>query len=450
MAKISAQKLINFNPTKVLINEHNIVDAIPLIKPPFRLRWNQYFYFNSNLPNLENQNGLYLSKGFGSVSGLLFEFSKRNFLITIEPRIIKSNELSNNLPVKEKTFSVLNDVPIKKKNNQLQNVGLLYTNYGLAAGFSNWNQWWGPGIHNSLVLSNNSEGFYHYFIGTDSYKNINSYLQYKFKYFTTTGIDNFKSVDYYLSAWFINIKIKSLEFGTTRNIISGGNKDIKWNSFDAAKVLISNDKIKFWDQIYTNYILYKSSSGTNIFFEWGYPNRSFNDFFAKNNDHARGTNLGMRKHGAFGYDQILFGFEYTRLIQSGYYNLHPSPNWYDNIKYNYYSIDGRRWAAHSGSDSDDLLLFAGYIDERLSIIYGLNYERHGVTYKFPPEVKFESRVSISYKYKKYNFFINYENEYFEHYGFVDNNDNVWSENYEVGSIQRTNTILVSLEREISF
>ena len=35
----------------------------------------------------------------------------------------------------------------------------------------------------------------------------------------------------------------------------------------------------------------------------------------------------------------------------------------------------------------------GYKDERKSFIYGLNYERHGVTYHFPPEVKFESRIN---------------------------------------------------------
>ena len=28
----------------------------------------------------------------------------------------------------------------------------------------------------------------------------------------------------------------------------------------------------------------------------------------------------------------MFGFEYTRLIQSKYYNVLPSPNWYDNPK----------------------------------------------------------------------------------------------------------------------
>ena len=62
------------------------------------------------------------------------------------------------------------------------------------------------------------------------------------------------------------------------------------------------------------------------------------------------------------------------------------------------------------------------MDKKINIIYGLNYERHGVSYHFPPEVKLESRISMNYNYKNFQIFVNYENEYFRHYGFVDNNE----------------------------
>ena len=148
--------------------------------------------------------------------------------------------------------------------------------------------------------------------------------------------------------------------------------------------------------------------------------------------------------------ELMFGFEYTRLVNSIYYDILPSPNWYDNIKYNYTTFNGRRWAAHSGADSDDLLIFIGYMNDRGSFIYGINYERHGVTHHFPPEVKFESRISTSFKFKNTFIYFNYENEYFEHYGFVDVNRNVWEETFEPGSIQRTQTLLISIERMFSF
>ena len=101
--------------------------------------------------------------------------------------------------------------------------------------------------------------------------------------------------------------------------------------------------------------------------------------------------------------------------------------------------------AHSGSDSDDLLLYLGYIDNKIGFTYEINYERHGVTYHFPPEVKFENRVSATYYLKNIEISAIYENEYFEHYGFVDTNINVWDETFENGSIQRTKSLLFLIE-----
>jgi hypothetical protein len=188
-----------------------------------------------------------------------------------------------------------------------------------------------------------------------------------------------------------------------------------------------------------------------IFIELGYPNRTYNGNSSETyRDHAIGSNLGFRKYGAFNNSKIMFGAEYTRLVQSIYYNILPTPNWYDNQKYNYSSFNNRRWAAHSGSDSDDLLLFIGYIDKNYSFKYGLNFERHGVTYHFPPEVKFETRITFTYTYNNTFITVNYENEYFEHYGFVDINRNIWDETFELNSIQRTHTVLLSIEKLISY
>jgi hypothetical protein len=97
-----------------------------------------------------------------------------------------------------------------------------------------------------------------------------------------------------------------------------------------------------------------------------------------------------------------------------------------------------------------LLLFIGYIDKNYSFKYGLNFERHGVTYHFPPEVKFETRITFTYTYNNTFITVNYENEYFEHYGFVDINRNIWDETFELNSIQRTHTVLLSIEKLISY
>jgi len=454
-----SQSLYNSNPTRVLIKEHQskvINNKTSTVQNRFQVTFNEYFYYNSNLPNLENHNGFYFPKGYGIISGLLFQYHGKYLTFSAEPQITKFREYAITLPEKEKSFSVLNDMLLndayKRKINNFRNIGIQFYYQGLRVGFGNWNQWWGPGIHNSLVMTNNSEGFYHYYLGTDGYRHIGSNLEYNFKYLISNSIRNTKEINYFLSAWFLNIKYNNIQIGSSRHILSGGHNDLIWGFRDAAKVLITNKNLKYWDQVYDLYFLYNvSSSGLKVFLELGFPNRFYDSKDPEvYRDHAMGSNLGLRKYGVFGKNELMFGFEYTRLIQGIYYNILPTPNWYDNIKYNYSSYNGRRWAAHSGSDSDDFLIFIGYIDNTVSFIYGLNYERHGVTYHFPSEVKLESRISASFKYNNTYIYLNYENEYFEHYGFVDSNKNVWEETFESGSIQNTHTLFISIEHTFSF
>ena len=425
-----------------------------IIQNHFSLSFTQSFYLNTNLPNLENQNGNYFPKGYGSISSLLFQYHAKYLSFSTEPVIMGKNQYSIILPEKDQLFSVLNDVPMGSNYhpNQFRNTGLKFRFNGLSAGLGNWDQWWGPGIHNSLSLSNNAQAFYHYYIGTDGNQSVGKYVDFSFKYLASRPMQNLKGDDYFLSAWFLKAKYKFLELGLNRNVVNGGYPDLPWDQQDVLTVLIDQNNIRYWDTINTYYILGNFvESGLKVFLEIGFPNRSYagqdpNVY----SDHAMASNLGLRKQGAFGSENLLFGFEYTRLVQGIYYNILPTPNWYDNIKYNYSSYKGRRWAAHSGSDSDDFLIFVGYKDERKSFIYGLNYERHGVTYHFPPEVKFESRINASYSSGNTTVHLVYENEYFEHYGFVDVNRNVWDETFEPGSLQRTHTLLISLQHTLSF
>ena len=348
---------------------------------------------------------------------------------------------------KQNTFSVLNDVNKNQINYQNhRNTGIELKYHRLSLGYGNWNQWWGPGIHNSLTLSNNSEGFYHYFVGNNKYIQLNKSISYKVRYLVSDKIKNELDANFYLSALFFNVRYDKIELGYSRNILSGGYPDIKWDISNAIWSMFTNKNLKYWDTINDYYLkLNLQESGLEIFVNIGFPNRQFNgkdeDVYS---DHSMGSNLGFRKKGFFDNNNLEYGFEYTRLVQGIYYNIIPTSNWYDNIKYNYHSYNQRRWAAHSGSDSDDLLIYFGYGDSLKRLIFGLNYERHGVSYHFPPEVKIESKISFSHKYKNTIISIDYENEYFEHYAFVDKSINVWKETFEEGSIQRTKTILFSI------
>ena len=457
---ILSQIPYNPNMNKILLLEKfniNKSNQFSLSTDNIILGYSQSVYYNNNLPNFENHNGLYFPKGTGSISSLLFQYRQKYFLFSIEPQLlIQNNKSYLSLQKKEKSFSVLNDVPINDTYNisgqKFNNTGIIFYSSDIEFGYGNWNQWWGPGIHNSLVMSNNSEGMSHYFFGTKDYNNFLYGIDYSFKYTVSDAMRNKADSDYFLTAYYFNLRYKNFEIGKSRHILSGGNNNLYWNFKKAANLFFSNKFMSYWDQIIDYYIsVTYPESNLILFLEFGFPNRTFKENDRKAyNDHAMASNIGLRKYGIFDIDELIIGFEYTRLVQSTYYDLMPSPNWYDNIKYDYSSFRGRRWAAHSGADSDDFLFYSGYINERMSFILGFNYERHGVTYHFPPEVKLESKITFSYKIMNYFIYVNYENEYYEHYGFIDNYNNVWSELFESGSIQRTQTILLSIEKILSF
>ena len=196
-------------------NSKNIINST---QSEYYLVFNQYSYINSNLPNYENKNGLYFPKGYGSYNSWLFALNTKNLNLTIEPQMMIGKLFSYSLPQKQKMFSVLNDVPIIEPLNlqYLKNTGIELNNDFFSFGFGNWNQWWGPGIHNSLVLSNNSRGYYHYYFSTGDWKSINSLFNYKFRYSTSSAFYNNSGTQYFLSNIDAIIKYNMLEFGITQ------------------------------------------------------------------------------------------------------------------------------------------------------------------------------------------------------------------------------------------
>ncbi|MBT3612475.1 MAG: hypothetical protein HN522_06000, partial [Flavobacteriales bacterium] len=176
----------------------------------------------------------------------MFQYQSRHFTLTAEPIMFVRKQYDISIPHKENEFSVLNDVPLNDiyEQNRFRNTGLKLKFYGISAGLGNWNEWWGPGIHNSISLSNNAQGFYHYYIGTDGNQTIGKNMNIFFKYLVSSPMLNLNGIDYFLSAWFLKVKYKLLELGLNSNVISGGYPDLSWEQQDAFTVLIDQNKIK--------------------------------------------------------------------------------------------------------------------------------------------------------------------------------------------------------------
>ena len=255
------QSTYNPNPTKYLIAEYQKFSSDTLYKKsslPYQLTYNQYFYYNTNQPNLENHNGYYFPKGFGSMSSLLMQYKGKHLFISVEPHILYFRKYSVSLPEKKTIFSVLNDVPLDKKYkiiaNNYKNTGLIIHYSGLSLGYGNWDQWWGPGIHNSLVISNNAEGIPHYFIGTLDYQPLIGDLKYYFKYLVSDAMLNSAGIDYFLSVYYFNLRYKNIELGKSRHILNGGDSNLPWSLNDALGVIVTEKNMKYWDEIIDYYV----------------------------------------------------------------------------------------------------------------------------------------------------------------------------------------------------
>ena len=135
------------------------------------------------------------------------------------------------------------------------------------------------------------------------------------------------------------------------------------------------------------------------------------------------------------------GFEYLNLARGKFHVFRATPNFYQRPHYNDFSYKGRRWAAHSGSDSDDLFLEFGFLNDKWSFIPGFNFERHGLITSQPAEIKIELRLEASYKWKNIRFIYNYERENARHLGFPP--DNVYAG--EVTGKRNLNTSILRCE-----
>lgn len=342
---------------------------------------------------------------------------------------------------------------------QFRNTGIKLHYKGLSAGFGNWDQWWGPGFHSALALSNNAPSQETYALGTFKDIRFGNFsfgsqiiaLPYKSKNGSQLYFSGLKTHISHHSEHAI------ITLGFHRTYLSGdfGNLSTStvsahsWSLLDAAKLVIeplfgqSKRDLSYtqpgspgfdaWDELLTAFVKISFPKvGLRIYGDVASDdNRGNLTDLRAHWDHTLGYQLGFTKNTKIDKYDVLIGGEFltTRVsnsFNSKFYRGNPNTdNYYAKIPYDYFTYQGRRMGAHSGSSSDDLIFIVGIGAEKTSVYASFNKERHGIKSMTYPELKTEYIMSFNRKISdNLSAFITLEYEKIKNFGFIQNNISV--------------------------
>lgn len=182
---IYTQVYIPADPFNILLIEKKIMESrnYPgslMIRPLFLydkdlqnklfINYRSELFFNTNAPNLENTSNKWIGRGFSIFNSFNISYRGKYFAGSAEPFHFFNQNRSYEVPIRIPLLSGLND-NLAHSNSPYQSVGVretqLYVHYkGIGGGYSNANMWWGPGVHSSLMMTNNTTGFGHFMLGT--------------------------------------------------------------------------------------------------------------------------------------------------------------------------------------------------------------------------------------------------------------------------------------------
>ncbi|MFC1550454.1 capsule assembly Wzi family protein [Candidatus Neomarinimicrobiota bacterium] len=433
------------------INEFQNYDVpkIPLLKPAFNLNDSSQFRiiingeigYNSGVANLENMSNRWFGKGWSFFRSINISGKGKFVSFSIEPFLFVNENLDYKEPNRPQRYTRLVDnryhdqSPLVKLNLRETQLYLHYK--GLGIGLSNANMWWGSGIQSSLLMTNNTVQFPYIVMGTineQRIRNIGLNSQFFFSH-----LDNKNIGKPYFAALNLDITFYSdpiLTVGLSRLFITPG-RNISWKSalkqpFQAfyRSSLITEERPTGWspdDQIIVGFLkAVFPEAKMMLFIEVGRGDHAADwEDLRRHPDHSLATIMGFRKVGLFDNEHLLLGFEYqNNVLPEKYWHLRnlskeSKISFQDKPSTDFNSYDGRHWAMHSGPDSDDLLLYAGYVTDSWSLIPMFNYERRGVIAAPSgiPEVKYELKLNFQYKFQNMIISSLLEVERFDNYSF---------------------------------
>ena len=147
-------------------------------------------------------------------------------------------------------------------------------------------------------------------------------------------------------------------------------------------------------------------------------------------DHTLGYQLGFTKQTKVNQYNVFTGVEFltTRVSNTfnpKFYRGGEPANYYAKPIYDYFTYQGRRMGAHSGSSSDDLIFMFGLSNETSTTFVSFNKERHGIKSMTHPELKTEYVLSYHRRLTpNHTTFITIEYEHIKNFSFIQNNISV--------------------------
>ena len=335
------------------------------------------FVRNSGLPFSQNNSSLWAGRGISTRALLGFRLEAPHFSFVFAPQVVASENsywLTNHnyfqpliplsyigrgftFPYYFYTFPI--DQPLSFGSRRIrsfdlgESTALLHAG-GVQLGISNENQWWGPGIRNAMLLSNNAPGFPHVFLRTGRpIMTPAGGLELRWlagaltesRYFDSVSTNDTRS----LAAIGAALQMRwdpNLTIGFARSVYATAEKweqipgrlgDVFKGATQAnSEVLadIAKDKpitLNGRDQLFSLFARWVfPSSGAEVYSEWGRtrPPKSVSDFL-KTPNHTQGYTIGMQWRGEpWGGGTVRGQAEVTQLEQSATFRDGPVGSWY--------------------------------------------------------------------------------------------------------------------------
>lgn len=243
------------------------------------------------------------------------------------------------------------DQPMRFGNRPIHRIDLgettaLLSSDRFAIGFSNENEWWGPGVRNAIVLSNNAPGFPHLFfrtarplqtrLGDVEMRWLVGGLT-ESSYFDTVSTNNTRSLAS-IAATLQTGWDPNLSFGFARSVYSTatGWSQVPWRWFDviartSGTATASVKKDHFYS-LFARWVF--PSDGVELYTEWArlLVPTSLRAFLVAPN-HTQGYTLGLQWRGPSWRDgNFRLQTEITQLEQSATFRDTPDPSWYTSTR----------------------------------------------------------------------------------------------------------------------